>query len=722
MAAKFFGLPNHISREVVECDPASFVPSVPPHAAKNKEAFGVWLKKQDTEHLVYNCTEALNPLTRPSTSKANPPARLHGLIADYDVLTALTDAECEAAVAGLPDDLRPNWSHRTFSGGLRLIWLLENPVPVDNKAVTGHFLRIAGKQLLKCAKLAPGFDEAAWVDLCKFYDVGVDWKAHKETPLAAGIVEQMLFDAVTKAGFSEVSGGDIEIPLDDVFAEVEKQFPGRWKGEFTEGARGVVFFDPSATNPTAAVVAKSGLVCFSQAKTFYNWSEILGSAFTRRYEQDRMGKVVENVWFDGTAYWYKDSRGTWNANKKETLELRLRACGLSIEAKKQPLSEVAQALHYVHEFKRVDGVMPVVFDKREIFVVGARKMLNTSRVAVLEPAPESADADWGTGFPWLAKLIDGMFQTEPDRSYFLAWWKQFYESALTGTHKRRHVLFVMGPVESAKTFLSNVVVAKSVGGHCPGAKYILGQTDFNKSLMETGLITIDDATVASSEEAARRFGERVKTIAVNSTFEYRAMYRDGQSVDWYGGLIVTGNDDLQSLKLIPQLDGSIDDKIMVVHVSKPDVEFSTDYAANEARVLAELPTLLRWLVNWEIPNELLGGRLGIKGYINEVLRISATSAAGTADLLEVVDSYRHSCGLWDDKPENKFWDVKAVDLIRTIAQDESYRSLLNKETARSVGRKLALLSALPKPRVEVRAGKRCKHTIIWRIHAPQKEE
>ena len=713
----FFCLPNHVSRETERRNPFEFIPNVPAPAQKDKTLFGNWLKNKDTRHLVYSLTEALNPAARASNSKANPVARLHGLIADFDVLQPLSETECNAAVTALPDDLRPNFSHRTFSGGLRLVWLFQAPVAADNPGVMEQFLRLAGKNLFKCAKLAPGWDESAWSDLGKFYDVGTDWKKHAEAPLPAPITEQLLFDAVNGAGIRELSRGDVEIPLDAVFEEVEKQFPGRWSGSFTEGSRGVVFFDPGARNPTAAVVTKTGMVCFSQAKLFYSWGEILGNEFTRKYEQERVGKTTTDVWFDGDKYWYKDARGAWNPNKKETLELRLRALGLSPECKNKPLSEIAQALHYLHEFKRVDGVMPLIFDKREIVDLGARKMLNIARVQALEPAPASDGGDWGQKFPWLARLIDEMFVYQPDRSYFVAWWKLFYEAALAGVQKRRHALFLMGPVESAKTFLSTVVVATSLGGHYPGAKYIMGHTDFNKGLLETGLITIDDATVASSDEAARKFGERVKTIVANSTLEYRAMYRDGQSVDWFGGLIVTGNDDLQSLRLIPPLDGSIDDKLLILHIAKPGVQFDTDYSANETRVRQELPHLLRWLMNWKIPDELKGGRLGIKGYINETLRTGATTAAGTADLLEVVDSYRNSCGLWDLEDS---WQVRAVDLIRTIAQDESYRSLLNKETARSVGRKLAQLSALPNPRVTMQHGDK-KHTIVWKIAAPKPE-
>lgn len=709
-------LPNNSATNPQESSLQSlltFQPEIPQAALRDKGTYGKWRANPNTKHLVYSLTEGLNPALRASTIRGNAPSRLRGVVADYDILSKISDEERTKAVEALPEELRPMLSHRTFSGGIRLIWPFEKTIDLGAcPELADAFLLEMGKRLA-LQKLAPGWDDAAWRDLTKFYDVGTDWQQHYDEPLEDCIVQQALFDAAQRVGGNVLAAGDIEIPFEVVAAECERRYPGRWTGEFREGARGCVFFDPDSKNPSAAILTSRGVVCFSQAKVFYTWKEIFGEPFVREYEQDRIGKAVAGMYYAGEKYWYRDGLGEWRGHKQENAALRLRVAGLSVENKKG-VSEVSRALHFLHEHRYVDGVMPVVFNKAEVVRQGSRRYLNVARAVPMEPAPAGSVSEWGQGFPWLGEMLHNMLEGK-DRIAFLAWWKVFYEGALSGTLSRGHAMILLGPVESGKSFISNVVVAGSVGGHCPAGAFVLGTTDFNREVFDYGLMTVDDQSGAASDAAASKFGERVKSIIVNPLLKYRAMYQDGVPLDWYGRLFLTGNDDQQSLRGVPPLDGSIDDKLMIVHSGRAGVPFEADYRMNTLRAVAELPFLLRWLLDWQIPAEMLGGRLGIKGYINDLMHAKATAAAGVMEILDLLNAFGRVNNVWAD---GAIWTGKAVDLVREMSGDDSFRGLALKDSTRTVGRKLSKLHAMGNEQIKIHRASVSSNTIIWEIHPP----
>ena len=56
---------------------------------------------------------------------------------------------------------------------------------------------------------------------------------------------------------SDFSDSGIEIPMDLVAAEVARQFPGRWTGDFKAGARGVRFWSPEG-DANSVIVRERG--------------------------------------------------------------------------------------------------------------------------------------------------------------------------------------------------------------------------------------------------------------------------------------------------------------------------------------------------------------------------------------------------------------------------------------------------------------------------------
>lgn len=709
---------NHLSQETFQAAPWEFTPNVPAEAKESKEKFGQWARLGTTTHLFFSGVVGLNPAVR--VSKENPAHTLVAIIGDYDC--PIKDGELDAIKEKLPQDLWPNWVSKTFSGGARLVWLLEPPIAAELEPLRRAFLNHAGKTL-KAHKLLPGIDSDAWKDCSKTYECGSEWRQFKETPLSSSIVQQWLFEASSRLKPGDLEGEGPEIPLDIVAKEVERQFPGRWAGPFEVGARGVVFWDPSSVNPTASIVCTTGMVAFGQERSFYSWKDCLGAAFVHQFVENKLGAAVEGIYYDSRTYWSKDARGIWVSSSKEVIELELKHAGLDgTKDKKESMSEVDAALRHIHHVRRVDKVVPIVYNPQSLIESGGKRTLNTSRVKVIEPRQEPAQ--WRVDFPFLGEYFDTCFDdtcsgetgNNGQLAYFLGWLKVFYESARIGRLKKGHALFLGGPVGIGKTFLSNVIVSLIMGGHFPAARYLKGETNFNRGLFECGLLTVDDSTPGQSEEMARKFAERVKQFVVNSRFEFHAKFRDEVEFDWTGRVVVTLNNDPVSLRMMPSFEGSIEDKLMVLLMKRPDVTFSQDYAQNEARVLKELPAFLRWLCDWHMPEGVISSaRLGVNGFIHDTLREGGMASNGATEIMQLLDLHLKAT-------KEKEIVGKSSEILIALIDNPALEVLARKENARTFARKLSLLSTMRGTRVS-RASKTSVDggMIVWRVTAPEPE-
>lgn len=672
-----FAAPNQRSTLVSPVEPWSLDLPIPPEARVDKAAFGKWAAEPSTEYCFFSGSEALNPAIR--VSKTNPLKSLHCLIADYDC--AVVPGADAQVLASAPVELRPTWMSRTFSGGRRLLWLFERPVALSG-GIAKPFLAIA-KDALKLKKLLPGLDEPAWLDLAKLYALGDGWEKLSDTPISINALHYFLFEAAKKTKWET----DIRIPLDVVADEVEKRYPNRWDGPFEEGKRGVVFFNPGSANPSASIVAQEGLICFGEEKTFYSWPELFPD-LARRYAQDKIGGAIEGVYFDGSNY-YRKIDGVWQRVAKEDFVKYLCAMkGLdSGKGKGETASETTRAEVFVQLNRRVAGVVPRVFDPRDVVEINGQRFLNIAYVRPMQPADESQA--WSENFPWCARFLETRFD-DYERDVLLAWWRRFYASALAGDLLPGHALFLVGSVNLGKTLISNKIIGASVGGFADASSHISKDSEFNRELVGCALWCLDDGQVAADPVSHRKFSEAVKRVVATPTVVYRAMRQDGQSTLHNGRLLITLNDDTYSMQMIPDLQTSMEEKVVVLRFRDgtfPTPPASCAHAARpyENAIAAELPFLLRWLLDWSPPAEIVGDdRLGVHSYINADMRAKALYSGDVGDLLELVGLFVKSL-----PPEEGDWIGTASDFYSQATRWDDTKMLVSKYSPRVIGRRFS---------------------------------
>lgn len=673
----------------------------------DKHGYRQWCSDPATHSLFFSGFEGANAAMR--IGDPNPPQFMHALVADYDA--PVGHDEMPAFLKRASPDYPPNLVSSTFSKHARAVWLFEGPLPVFDKKVQKAFL-LRLKKELKLKRLLPGLDEEALERPAQYYHCGDGWLEVHPAPLSLDLLQTWTLHASRNADWG--AHGEV-IPLDRVADEVADRFPGRWRGPFEDGARGPRFWDESANSPGAAIVRPSGMQCFTGPKPFVTWSEILGRRFTDEFRAATVGAAINGTWFDGRDYWLQIN-GDWRLFRKADIALHLRVAHTISDERRAgaTASPLDIALEQIHQTRGVDGAAPFVFRREAMINFGGKRYLNIARSRIVEPLEGPAKA-WGDGFPWLAEFLGGLFDPDEQLDYFLSWLSYAYRHAHAGRPRNGQAVFLAGDVNQGKTLLSNVLIGGLFGGNMDASDYLLGESKFNKELFEVGVWTVDDTVPSSDPKKQQLYSAMLKKIPANYAFQYHPKFRDQILLPWAGRVVITCNADPESIRIMPDIEMSVLDKICIFSIRTAQRDF-TD-AADHIR--AELPSFARWLREHEIPFHCRGDvRFGVQCYHHTALIETARQSGRTAGFIELLERFLRS--LFSD-PTLTEWTGSATDLLAEMMADESTKHVASKYTPDQIGRRLSQLKGQEYP-IEYARQPGGQRTRTWTIRRNRNQE
>ena len=680
-----FSLPNLRSSTVVPCEPWKHTNKRPQFA--DKEAFRKWCAEASTDWLFYSTVEGTNINVR--VSRQNPALKLHGIVADYDASISMTE------IASLLDKnapIKPNYFSQTFSGGARLVWLFEEASYIDNGKISENFLKVAAKEL-KLKSLMPGFDPAS-LETSQYFEVGENWMEVTGVPfIDPTTIGFWMHEACKKV---DVSAQGTEIPVEVIREELDLQFPGRWTGDFSVGTRGPLFWIADGIDRVGCEVATTGMICYSSraGTSFAPWDMIFGKTFVKGFEAKKYGAVIDEFFYDGAYYWWKKDSGDWRSANKEDTVLHLKvAHKMTCKTKShETASEVERILHTIQSTKHIDAAIPFLFNKSLIVENNGLRHLNIGRRSVMQPVEADHPLAWGENFPWLADFFDKSFEPTDQKHFLLEWIRRLYAPALGGQLQPGHTLFIAGPHGRGKSFFGMQILRQIMGGGTDASSFLMSETSFNKEMLEVAVWNVDDGTSSTDWKSHRRFSEMVKKAAANQFFAYHPKYRDAQTMPWRGRVVVTLNDDPQSLNLIPATDGTIMDKMMLLKMSPTFAPvFSPDQDANNNMIARELPWFLRWLLQ-NGPDKAIkpSPRFGFEPYHHPTLVQASLDQNPSFRFIETLDVFRAEYKRHhNDKTQ---FEGTVTELLREINKVEGLKEI-NREHAGVVGRWLHQLHA-----------------------------
>lgn len=588
---KLLSIPNLSASKTVEFEfPLEMGAPATRHATKN--AFIAWGQQRDTEWHYITGYQAENPGLRVNAS--NPAHKMRALVLDYDCGHLSPGWTWEVALQECENvpTIKPTYIYQTYSGGFRVIWEFDRAVLVHHQ-VWKKAIRQLIKEL-KADKMFTNLDEACWTDERIYYavygpglQVGVPMPSDR---LYSHVVNYSNSVKWTKAS------NDIPIPIEIIAKKVEEKWPGRWQGDFILGARGIRFWDESADNHTGAIVRETGMQCWTGTDAFKPWRTLFGDSFVKQFQNEELAQIMqEEIYFDGDKYW-REIAGVWRSISRTDIILHLKCEGVSTEkAGADELSMLDKVLNTIQNERRVAGVGPLFHQKTGLTQLNGDRFLNNSTVKLIQPAEDQGPLEWGEGFPRLANFYRGWFSEDEQLGHYLAWVQRFYKSCLDLKPNSGQVVFIVGDAEKGKTFSTTSILAKLFGRFADASEYLLKETQYNGNLVKSPIWSVDDTSPGESNKHAV-YSSMVKRTAANPHITMNEKFEPACTVPWCGRLVITCNEDPESLKIFPDLTTTIKDKIMIFKLSKR-AEF--DFHALERTLEDELPYFGRWLLQWD---------------------------------------------------------------------------------------------------------------------------
>ncbi len=461
--------------------------------------------------------------------------------------------------------------------------------------------------------------------------------------------------------------------MDAVAAEVERRWPGRWTGTFAVGAMGIRFWDPMAALDTGAWIRETGVQAFSGEARFMPWAEILGQEFVTKFERDRIGGATDGIYFDGKGYWLRNPKGKWQDYNVENLRLYLRSRGLRAVSRPGEMSEIDRAVVNIAFQSRITGAFPFLYRNEDLVTIDDDDYLNVLRLRIV--IADSGRREWGSGFPWIAQYLDQIFPDDVQRDVFIGWLGHFYRSASAGKLRKGQAMFIAGPPGIGKTFLSQRLVGGLMGGFAEATNFLLGRTEFNAEMFIKPVWAIDDGSAQAEARGHELYSQIVKKVVANYTLTYRKMYNNPITLPWEGRIVVTLNDDPESIAMLPNVEASMLEKVIFLKAAQTTVNFD---GAEEA-VRAELPCFASFLRDHKLPAHLVGDyRYGVKAYHHPELLQEAKLSSSTNSIAELLEIWRHDYFRHSDQDRMNEWTGNVTELLQALHANESIKPILQK--------------------------------------------
>lgn len=657
----FFAVANLTEKSLSPSSPWDFSPSVWPSekARQDKHERQAFYRNPATQWNFYSAVEPANPNQR--TGKDNPPRRLHGFAADYDI--AIPDMRIDEVVAGMK--IRPAWIERSLGGKSRLVWPLARPVLLDGAKHATFVLQNAIAWL--GLGLLPGLDEGAFTDPARLLANGGNWRSTGVGPIDDPALQAFVVKTAREYNFAPAVSGNA-IPLEIVEAELRKTVPGfAWPGDFVAESQGPSFWVPGSTSPMSAIVKPEGCLTFSDhaERPFYTWTEILGKEFCKQFADASLSKATADIWFDGKSWWRKIKNVFKPCGEKEMNNHFKVVCAMSDK------KDVENAFSYIFNECRVDGAAPFMFRPEGRIEYMGNPVLNIASTRVVQPVQGE--------YPFLAAFLPRFFVTEEQYFRWRAWLKHFYLSGLQQKPRPGQAIFLLGPPGIGKGFTSHEIIGKAMGGFSDASAFLVNGDTFGSENFHKPVLCVDDESPGGNSAIQERFGAMVKKSVANQEFRYHCKFQVPTTVEWSGRVIVTVNLDYNSTRIMVPMDSSNLDKICIFRCSSDEAIknlFPERYTL-QAQMQSELPAYLFDLVNWEPPDWIArDGRFGFVSYHDPELLDQTHQTSRAAPLKEML--LEELSNHFKNTPEATEWKGTVTQLYRLLLSNAWNESILRK--------------------------------------------
>jgi hypothetical protein len=346
-------------------------------------------------------------------------------------------------------------------------------------------------------------------------------------------------------------------------------------------------------------------------------------------------EMTEGIYYDGARKHYhcRTKGGRYIALPLADVKRWFKFRGVS--GKQDPyttLSAIDDCLLYIQDSKSVQYAGPLAGYPCGMIEQHGNRVLVTSEAKTFEVKEGLFDV--------LASYLEGLLghdQAQLD-CFLFWWWGILFQRA-----KPRQALVLAGPAGSGKSLMQQLITHTLGGRSAKPYSYSTGKTEFNKDLFFAEHLVIDDESASTDHRSRESLGSQLKQIVVGSEHRLHAKGLDALMLSPFWVLSFSLNDEAENLQVLPRMEKSLDDKIILLQARANPMPMPTGTEAERKafwdRLCSDASGLLFALKNKEVPAGLKSERYVVKAYHHPELLRALSNISKEAELLELIETF-----------------------------------------------------------------------------------
>jgi len=402
--------------------------------------------------------------------------------------------------------------------------------------------------------------------------------------------------------------------------------------------------------------------------------------------------------------------GRWHAQTLAQLKMRLKMAGISGK------DDQDRIILDTQDYRDVQYAAPLAGKQAGYHEENGIRFVVTDSPKLIEPVA----GQWSN----LKKIFEGLLVNgEPDVGSaqwhtFLGWLKTSVAALRSGHYQQAQVLALAGKPDCGKSFVQHLLTEMLGGRDANGFEYLSGGDSFNAELFESEHIVLEDENMGKRQSDRAKLAKALKRFSSSTwTQRCRGMRKNGINLRPFWRVSITLNDGQDDLLVLPPLDDSIEDKLILLRGSKFDFPEPFDTSEEKAKfrqtLISEIPAFLHWLLNeYKIPEDHRDQRFGVKAWHHPVLHRDVELLSNESRLLALIDQVA-----WKDTG-SETWEGSAAELYQLLTEDRATKSEARclVSGGQATGNLLGKLAKKFPDRVE---GKRTEKKRSWVIQRPK---
>ena len=377
------------------------------------------------------------------------------------------------------------------------------------------------------------------------------------------------------------------------------------------------------------------------------------------------------IWFypQSEKYFVQDEFGEYVPYTKTTLKLILKSWGLRGRAHDDEiLSPIDALIADVSYAKSVAYAGRLAGIKTGCYIMNGKRILVTSDPVIIK-------SEAGT-WPMIESISNQLFSGgEIDqRPYIYGWLKMGRKAVLEAFPMPGQALVLAGPRNAGKNLFQDIITELLGGRAEKPYRYMVGKSEFNGDLFGAEHLCIADEVPFYDMPSRRVFGSKIKDICVNSLQSCHGKHKEALTLYPIWRLSISVNDEAENLVMLPPLEDSIEDKIMLLKVEQAVMPMKSDSPRCRVEfwdgIRAEIPSFAKFIEEYVVPENLQESRFGIKAYQHP-------------DLVEILKEMTHENRLMALMeiiviPENGTWKGTLEELETALLEDSTFKRQIEK--------------------------------------------